>query len=387
MKILLEVLLNTLLAALSIFIPKNRNLVLVGTLYGTGFSGNPRALYLSLVERAGGEPGKALWITASKEVEVKLAELELPFVRLYSPRGFWSILRARVLVTGYNIRDVSYFQFLPGRFIKLQTWHGLPLKGPIPNLRDRFPRPLGYWLILRERYSNTICCTTSPETKAIELGMSDFYPRLEVTGYPRNDIFYRPELIVFDVRQELGLDEDAGIILFSPTFRDSSSEQLPFSDAFSQKLSQHLETTNQIFLITEHHLAQLQGLQQEHPRIRSLKSGLWDIQELLVQADLLITDYSSIALDYILTGRPVLFYPHDFEKYEAARGFSIDYFKDLPGPFVRSEAELLRLIQCVEDWSTESDYRRGYEQLVDRFHTYQDGNSAHRVCQLLETLT
>jgi CDP-glycerol glycerophosphotransferase (TagB/SpsB family) len=112
-----------------------------------------------------------------------------------------------------------------------------------------------------------------------------------------------------------------------------------------------------------------------------------DIQDLLPEVDLLITDYSSIALDFFLTGRPVIFFPYDLEEYDARRGFSIDYLKDLPGPFAFDGEELLERLRTSESWSGSTEYRRKYAAVRDRYHKYKDARSAERLyARLVEEL-
>lgn len=59
----------------------------------------------------------------------------------------------------------------------------------------------------------------------------------------------------------------------------------------------------------------------------------FDTNELLSVVDLLITDYSSIFFDFLVTDNPIIFYSPDYEEYKNDRGF---YIKPdvLPGPSV-----------------------------------------------------
>jgi len=186
--LLLGIFLNGLLGLLSWLVPKDKGQVLHGALRGQHFRGNPKYLYLHLASAGHPALPRPLWITASPDVYQTLDERGLPVVKLHSFAGFRAILRSGSLVISHSIEDVSYFQFLPGRFRKIHTYHGLPLKGHIPNLEQRRPRPLGYLLLKWERKSNALFLTTSAHTAALE---KDFlYPTGTVLGYPRNDVFF-----------------------------------------------------------------------------------------------------------------------------------------------------------------------------------------------------
>jgi len=65
------------------------------------------------------------------------------------------------------------------------------------------------------------------------------------------------------------------------------------------------------------------------------------------------------------------------------RGLYLDYYKDLPGPFAQTEAELFALILSVEEWQSNTDYLTKYEQLLRRYNQYIDGHSSERVLNLL----
>lgn len=377
----LDIMLNGLLALLSWVVPKDRRLVLAGSLRGQHFRGNPKYLFLHLcaTPRAGLRP---LWITASERVHDTLQARGLPVVRLRSPAGFWAVLRAGHLVISHSIEDVSYFQFLPGRFHKIHAYHGLPLKGFIPDLKRRRPWPLGYLLLKHERRSNALFLTTSAHTAALEQGF--LYPTGTVLGYPRNDVFSDPARVFDSYRDSLGLDRFAKVILYCPTFRDFDRPAAPFPPGRLDQLAELLRARNYLLLVSSHHLDDTLDLRANtSPHIVDINGRFEDIQDLLPDIDVMVSDYSSIVYDFMLSGRPIIYYCHDYERYLAERGFLIDYFNDLPGPFCHSFEALLDTIATLDDWTGDAGYRRHYQQVTDLFHHYQDGRASERLAALL----
>ena len=79
-----------------------------------------------------------------------------------------------------------------------------------------------------------------------------------------------------------------------------------------------------------------------------------DVTGMLDIFDCLITDYSSIYIDYLLTGNPVIFLPYDREEYLAGRGMNFDYDEVTPGPKPQTMDNFLRCLSAEQDsWEEE----------------------------------
>src|SRR5690606_16745716 len=93
--------------------------------------------------------------------------------------------------------------------------------------------------------------------------------------------------------------------------------------------------------------------------IYHIKEG-FSIQELLVSADILITDYSTVFFDFSLLHRPIIFYAYDLEDYKAQRDFYYDYENLVPGPIVANTNTLISVIN-------NNDFRSDIEMFAKRF--------------------
>ena len=145
-----------------------------------------------------------------------------------------------------------------------------------------------------------------------------------------------------------------------------------------EKLLAFLEE-NHIFLCIRMHLYDTTGcewlkeLDCPGSRIRFLNEDrVADIMEILNVFDLLITDYSSIYIDYLITEKPVLFLPYDREEYLKDRGLNFDYDKVTPGPKPKTFSQFLN---SVYDLLYNHD---SYVQL--RKETNQFFNEIHAPC-------
>ncbi len=126
------------------------------------------------------------------------------------------------------------------------------------------------------------------------------------------------------------------MLLYAPTWRDDRSEMVDFVDPAALA-----DATDSVVLVRGHSRTLLPGRDAEGPRVVDV-TGFPDTSRLLLVADALITDYSSVMFDFSVTGKPMYFLVPDIEHYRGElRGFYFDLIAHAPGPVVRSEAELV----------------------------------------------
>jgi len=291
--------LNLILCIFSYFIPKNKNQIILGSYYGTGFFGNPKYFYKYLLQNKEKHHfSKIYWITKNKEIYSNLKQRNLPVVFLYSWKGFVGILRSNFIITSYNHKDISYSPYLPGNFKKIQTYHGLPFKGFIPFEKKGLIHRVKLYLFKRSRMSYIAFVTTSDFTKKIESNF--FFKNIVILGYPRHDVFYNKGLIHDDYKTKLRLSEYKKVILYAPTFRDKANMKFPFQQNFLKMLNEFLHKNNFVFLISDHpHQLSIPEIKL-FSNIRRVTDQVKDVNDLLIYVDILISDYSSIVMDFVL---------------------------------------------------------------------------------------
>ncbi|SUB59439.1 CDP-glycerol:poly(glycerophosphate) glycerophosphotransferase [Phocoenobacter uteri] len=154
-----------------------------------------------------------------------------------------------------------------------------------------------------------------------------------LSGQSRNDVrlhFNQLEL------EKKYLESGYKHILYAPTWRPYGDTELcPFKDLDLNILNDFLLDNKIKIHLRLHPCFDDQEINSllTLTNISILDSNeLPDINELLFSFDLLITDYSSIYIDFLMTEKPVLFLPYDIDVYEKYVGFSIDYYKYTPGP-------------------------------------------------------
>ena len=120
-----------------------------------------------------------------------------------------------------------------------------------------------------------------------------------------------------------------------------------------------------------------------HLNNQVLSDNKFDFYEILNCADILITDYSGIFIDYLLLNRPIIFNPTDLEDYERTRGFLYTpYDQWTPGPKIETQDGL---INEVKDILKGVDLFANQRQLSKNiWHQYTDNQSSFRSAQILE---
>jgi CDP-glycerol glycerophosphotransferase (TagB/SpsB family) len=390
--VLLNPILDLLLIILSIVVPKKTGQLLFGADLGTLFKGNPKYLFLYLQGNADLFP---IWITGNKKVVAELSSRQCAVVYKYSVRGFWAILRSEWLFIDFTPKDVMYLgETAFGRFKFVQTTHGVPFKKGgqfaldegrgrllkhdvlfINSLIKNAKKALVYNFLLA---NYDVVVATSEETKRTS---EYLFKSNNVTtcGMPRNDIFFNRKMAWNNLSEQMDLARYGQVILYAPTYRDNYASVTPFSEGFLAELDAYLRDTNKIILVKKHPLDSLISLPDSLTNIRIITEKVDDIQELLIHTDLLITDYSSVIFDYSLSGKPFLLFPYDYEEYvKSCRGFIYDYFEELPGPFARTETELMNYIRDGDSWFHSDTYQRKYESFSRKFNRFLDGHSCER---------
>ncbi|WP_317451801.1 CDP-glycerol glycerophosphotransferase family protein [Microbacterium sp. NIBRBAC000506063] len=106
-------------------------------------------------------------------------------------------------------------------------------------------------------------------------------------------------------------------------------------------------------------------------------TGFPETSLLLLAADALVTDYSSVMFDFSVTGKPMYFLVPDLEHYRGKlRGFYFDLAERAPGPLVRSQSEL---VEALGQRGLEDAYAERYAAWRRQFNAHDDGRSAERV--------
>ena len=333
------------------------------------------------------------WLAKDDADVAAAARLGISAVRKGSARGLLRTLRAQVVVITHGFGDVNRYG-TRGSFV-VQLWHGIPLKliqlDSPATLTIGIP---GAWRlrgVLRRFYRRGFAAIglmpAASELVATRLRTAfALTTQVVPTGDPRDDVLEREtpasaRLAVFTL---LG-QHDTGqhTILFAPTWRDGEADPGAPNASEWQRIAAVLEANDALLVVRPHPLGvgdYNEGLTVSD-RIRMLGTSLaTDITPLLPAFEMLITDYSSIAFDFSLTGGPIFFLAPDEESYTTSRGLYEPYRTFSGGREVRSWAPLLAQL---ERYSTDPAWADAVlahtAKLASDHFAHRDGRNTARV--------
>lgn len=156
----------------------------------------------------------------------------------------------------------------------------------------------------------------------------------------------------------------------------------------NSQLHELLERENITLVFYPHRQMQkyLKYFELEHPNIKIAKWPEYDVQELLKESSMLITDYSSIAMDFAYMKKPLLYYQFDYEMFRKGHypeGY-FDYCMDGFGPVCK---ELNELINWTEEiCKGQFQELEEYEQRINRFFDENDRQNCERTVQAIRNI-
>jgi CDP-glycerol glycerophosphotransferase len=197
------------------------------------------------------------------------------------------------------------------------------------------------------------------------------YETLEI-GDPRND---RLALATADdieaVRASLGVRPHELVVLYAPTFREHHHAYSPVLDV--EWLADELGSNTVVLQRVRYFYAA--DATMTHPRVRDV-TGHPCVEDLLLAADVLITDYSSIMFDYAVLDRPIVIYAPDWDTFRRTRGVTFDLRAEPPGAFTESFAELVTAFRTgAVDGDAATKTRARFRE---RFCALDDGGASER---------
>lgn len=296
-------------------------------------------------------------------------------LRFFTVKAF-RLARAKTVFLNDNFMPLGYLDFSKETTV-VQLWHaegafkrfGLDIDQP-PAVRRR------------EKAANrklTYVVCSSPDIRSIYAGAFGVAPEQVLPlGSPRADALLKAKntadlRAAFDKRYP----QCAGkkLVLYAPTFREDPAWDKTFLDSFDPALLARELGEDHALLV------------RLHPQVHTARAfpGAIDVtdhpavNELTLLCESLITDYSSICMDFALLDKPCFFFAPDLARYEATRSFYFDYRTGVPGPVCETMAELTEAVKRPDD----PTLRRAF---CKRNLASVDGGSCARILALVRPI-
>lgn len=304
------------------------------------------------------------------------------FIETESKEGIRRVLEAGVWFTSAGLP--VYGTGLGKNRLIVNLWHGVPLKKIAlmdPNLKKA--ARIYFKKIFSENYT-WILTTSRALVPVMARSFQVSEDRLRVWGQPRNDCIFDPpdrKQILEDVYSDL--PEYKKVVLYAPTFRDYGNTRLfPFED-FDKKVFEDFLEQEKILLLLRLHIKEAAAadayVSSRIRRFGSEEAG--DVTGMLGMFDLLITDYSSIYIDYLLTDKPLMFLPYDRERYLDGRGMNFDYDEVTPGPKPETMKEFM--MEIKEFMNGEDSWKKERDRVNLKFNEVKEPCSSNICNQVL----
>lgn len=376
--------LANMLLILSIFIPKEKGLVVFSMSRGR-YWGNSRALFEYMVENP--SPNiRVAWLADPGLPANKVPDKYVThFCSRNSARGWFLCARAQAVVISHGFGDFGLLREIAKRKKVLMLWHAITTKY-CGLLDEKFDEDMSNSYRKRETVFYD-CLTVSSD---VDRYYSASYTGMDVndvivTGLPRNDRLFRES--TGDKQKN-----EWSTFLYSPTFRDypveGGSVFFPFPHDIVEVAAWCHRTGTRFFLRPHPNdqgsVAHVLELNAADPEV-FLDAGVEknpDVMDLIISSDGIITDYSSTYIDGLVLDLPVIFIDFDRDRYVKTRGLAYDYDLITPGPKVCCWADFMSacegMIRGADEWSARREFVRQI------FFKYRDGNACERVSALIK---
>lgn len=341
------------------FVPVKKKTMLFCSFGGRKFDDSPKAIYDEVCRRKEFNDWRLIWAFINPESHnIPRGEK----IKVDTPSFFRALLYSRVWVSNSGMdRGI---EFMSNRHVRVETWHGAPLKkiGGEENQNSLGPNPSTYHGKLD---AETIRCAQSEYDREIfeRINYADKSAIL-LCDLPRNDGLLKYTLEQIEIiKKNIRIGSGKKVILYAPTYReylvDEHRDTYMAPPIHLEKWEKELGS-DYILLVRAHYAVTKALNIQESDFVKDV-SGYPFINDLYIISDLLISDYSSSFIDYSILDRPMLCYAYDLEEYKEKRGLYIDLDRELPCEIDYNETSLLNHIQTL-DFSHSSERTKAFHQ-------------------------
>lgn len=350
------------------------NKVVFCSFNGKTYSDNPKAISEKL--KAIAPDTEIVWLFSNPEAKKAIVPDYVQCVDINSKFSFWKeVCTCKVFVTNFllpvvNKHKKQYF---------IQTWHGDKAfkKVLLDSTHSFVPEQV-------KGYCNLAIAGSDYGEKQYRSAFGYAGEVLKV-GTPRNDRYLSPSVAeINEIKKSIGISENVGVLLYAPTLRDKARDACVAQDI------QEIDIDATLKALREKYQRDWVCLVRAHPGVVALAgvknsddildvSNYEDMSDLLLASDILITDYSSTAGDFVLLNRPVILFHSDIEDYcKNTRALYFD-INDSPYFTVKNQNELNRLVAQL----TDEQVRENCKAVLEFYGDCETGKAAEKVAQII----
>ena len=369
-----KVLVNCVFPAFSFankIVPKDDKSILIYCA-NDNLSDNSEALYKYLIENNYFQKYKIICSLKNYRNYTSPALYRVKFIS--ASAGMWRYMRSNYVFYSMGKLPIKPTE----KQMVVNLWHGIPCKsiGKLSHLNNG-----------EEFFFSYVCASSEFYRPIMAKAFGCPEENVCICGEPKTDRLYEVQK----------LESENKLVLWAPTFRQS--EYLGYNDSQSSSLLPLIDDTdweelNEVAKSKNIKIVvKLHGAQNVNSFTEELYSNLeiysdnsfhrygYNLYDFMAQSDALLTDYSSVYLEYLLMNRPIGFTLEDIDEYKDTRGFVFENPLDyMPGEKLYSKEDLY---QFLNDIATAKDtYKDDRERVCNIVHQYQDGRSCERILKI-----
>lgn len=368
--------------------PIQKNKIVFCNFNGNGYGCNPKYIAEEIIKQK--LPYDLVWLVKNvkKETEKNVFPENIRLVGYSTKLGLEELASAKIWIDnqrknyfikkGLTKKEGQYY---------IQTWHGsFGIKKLDADVKA-FTGELKQEWVNRAKFDSSMMdylLTNSEFENQIFKRALWFENEIKQFGHPRNDIFFKDKTSYKKkICEYFNIPNDKKILLYVPSFRDDndiSCYQLDYENV--------LKTLEEKFggdwiCISRLHPRAKKFDKMLIPECEYVVDGTFypDIQELLVSADVAITDYSSCIFDFLLTNNPGFIFATDIEKFNTDRGF---YYPLEATPFPVAENNE-KLIENIKNFDLQK-YQEKVNEFLKGKGSIEDGHASERVVELIKQI-
>lgn len=263
----------------------------------------------------------------------------------------------------------------------LNVWHGIPMKNMgIPH-QGFIPYIKG------EKENFNLIASSNIDAKSMSKCFDLPLKNISITGLPKIDLLKNQPFSDHEKNKLKDLIKGKKLILFCPTWRDNESDYYNFSNIDLANLKNFLDKNNCILGVRDHLNHQNNSYFQKLKSIGAIdldRSVFNNIELLLFNAEILITDYSSCHFDFLALHKPTVSFGYDYEYYKSIeRGFLYPMSDVFPNPICSTFTDVITQLSIILQNSSSN---KDHHTLHNRFYKYDDNKNTSRVVELALSL-
>jgi len=365
-----------------IIIPKNKKTIIIA--HGDKYNDNCKYFFEYCMENS--NILECYWLTRNYDIAKRLKNTFFNRI-LYtsSIKSLWLFLRSKNVVISHGSGDVKPYYLTSLRKNVINLWHGFPLK----RIGLLYEKTKNKKFIQECKKYRFMVSSSEIESYIFASAFNMNVDNIWITGSPRIDNLSNKDDRMLEKHSYL----KKIVILYAPTWHKELGQTIffPFNDFDISGIVNLLEKYD-AYILLRGHVNDFKDISTDNnfknclgKRIISANYDVFpDVYGILSHVNIVITDYSSIYIDFLLMDKPVFFIPYDYKDYEKCRGFTLDYHRFTPGPKIYSQKDFIKTISnYIKNSHIDSDKRKNIRDLLYKYIDFQNCQRLlNKICEI-----